>query len=387
MNNKFIFPSKRSSVDSFKVMQLLSDANNLENQGKLVYHLELGEPPPLTPLLVKNEVKKLVNSNLPGYTPSNGIKELRQKISNYYKFKYNLNISHDNIFITTGSSGAFLLSFISCFDKGQKVGIFSPVYPAYRNILKSLNIEVIEIFPEDSDICKIDFRKIEKFKKLDGLIISNPNNPNGQVFSNKELEFIYNFCCKNNVSLISDEIYHGIEFEKMSKSILNFGPKAIVINSFSKYFLMPGWRLGWTIIPDSLRENFLKLSQNLFISSGNIAQFSAVKIFECIDELDETVKNYLISREQIYKLLSEIKGLNLKKPDGAFYFYLDITNFNIDSEELTKKILNEIGVALTPGTDFDKKFGHRTLRLAFSMDNQKVIQAVTKLKKWFIQNY
>ena len=190
MNNKFIFPSKRSSVDSFKVMQLLSDANNLENQGKLVYHLELGEPPPLTPLLVKNEVKKLVNSNLPGYTPSNGIKELRQKISNYYKFKYNLNISHDNIFITTGSSGAFLLSFISCFDKGQKVGIFSPVYPAYRNILKSLNIEVIEIFPEDSDICKIDFRKIEKFKKLDGLIISNPNNPNGQVFSNKELEFI-----------------------------------------------------------------------------------------------------------------------------------------------------------------------------------------------------
>ncbi|MAI30029.1 MAG: aminotransferase class I/II-fold pyridoxal phosphate-dependent enzyme [Pelagibacteraceae bacterium TMED124] len=387
MNNKFFFPSKRSNIDAFKVMQLLSDASNLENHGKKVYHLELGEPPQLTPLMVKNEVKKLINSNLPGYTPSNGINELRKKISNYYKFKYKLDISHDNIFVTTGSSGAFLLSFISCFDKEKKVGIFNPTYPAYRNILKSLNIEVIEIFSKHSEICKIDFKQIEKFKNLDGLIISNPNNPNGQVFSNKELGYIYNFCCKNNISLISDEIYHGIEFEKPSKSILNFGPKAIVINSFSKYFLMPGWRLGWAIIPDSLRESFLKLSQNLFISSGNIAQYSAVKIFECIDELNDVVKKYSVSREQIYKLLSEIKGLNFIKPDGAFYFYLDITNFNINSEVLTKKILKETGIALTPGTDFDKKFGHRTLRLAFSIDNQKVIEAVNKLKNWFKENY
>ena len=387
MNNKFFFPSKRSNIDSFKVMQLLSDASNLENNGKKVYHLELGEPLQFTPLIVRNEVKRLINLNLPGYTPSNGIKELRKKISNFYEYKYKLNINHDNIFITTGSSGAFLLSFISCFDKGQKVAIFNPVYPAYRNILKSLNIDVIEIFPEDSDICKIDFRKIEKFKNLDGLIISNPNNPNGQVFSNEELYYIYDFCYKNNISLISDEIYHGIEFEKSSKSILNFGQKAIVINSFSKYFLMPGWRLGWTVIPDSLKENFLKLSQNLFISSGNIAQYSALKIFQCIDELNETVKKYSITRTQICKLLYEIKGLTFREPDGAFYFYLDVTDFNKDSEELAKKILNETGVALTPGTDFDKKFGHRTMRLAFSSDKQKVMEAVTRLKKWFMQNY
>ena len=387
MNNKFFFPSKRSNIDSFKVMQLLSHASNLETHGKKVYHLELGEPPQFTPLIVKNEVKRLINLNLPGYSPSNGIKELRKKISNFYEYKYKLNINHDNIFITTGSSGAFLLCFISCFDKKQKVGIFNPVYPAYRNILKSLNIDVIEIFPDDSDICKIDFRKIEKFKNLDGLIISNPNNPNGQVFSNEELYYIYDFCCKNNISLISDEIYHGIEFEKSSKSILNFGQKAIVINSFSKYFLMPGWRLGWTVIPDSLKENFLKLSQNLFISSGNIAQYSALKIFECIDELNETIKKYSITRTQICKLLSEIKGLNFREPDGAFYFYLDVTDFSNDSEELAKRILNETGVALTPGTDFDKKFGHRTMRLAFSSDKQKVMEAVTRLKKWFMQNY
>ncbi len=387
MNNKLFFPSKRSNIDSFKVMQLLSDATNLENHGKKVYHLELGEPSQFTPLIVKNEVKRLINLNLPGYTPSNGIKELRKKISNFYEYKYKLNINHDNIFVTTGSSGAFLLSFISCFDKGQKVAIFNPVYPAYRNILKSLNIDVIEIFPEDSNIGRIDFRKIENFKNLDGLIISNPNNPNGQVFSNEELYYIYDFCRKNNISLICDEIYHGIEFKKSSKSILNFGQKAIVINSFSKYFLMPGWRLGWTVIPDSLKENFLKLSQNLFISSGNIAQYSALKIFECIDELNETVKKYSITRTQISKLLSEIKGLGFREPDGAFYFYLDVTDFNKDSEELAKQILNETGVALTPGTDFDKKFGHRTMRLAFSSDKEKVMEAVTRLKKWFMHNY
>ncbi len=387
MNNKFFFPSKRSNIDSFKVMQLLYDAINLENNGKKVYHLELGEPTQRTPLIVKNEVKKLINLNLPGYTPSNGIENLRKKISKFYEHKYKLKISHENIFITTGSSGAFLLSFISCFDKEQKVGIFNPVYPAYRNILKSLNIKVIEIYPEESDICTIDFRKIENFKNLDGLIISNPNNPNGQVFSNKELDYIYKFCCKNNISLISDEIYHGIEYQDPSKSILNFGPKAIVINSFSKYFLMPGWRLGWTIIPDSLRENFLRLSQNLFISSGNIAQYSAVRVFECISELNKIVKQYSNSRRQIHELLSEIKGLNFRKPDGAFYFYLDITNFNINSEQLAKKILNDVGVALTPGTDFDKRFGQRTMRLAFSIDNKKVIEAVTKLKNWFSNNY
>ena len=223
MNNNIFFPSKRSDIDSFKVMQLLSDASILENNGKKIYHLELGEPPQIIPLVLKKEVEKLVSCNLPGYTPSNGIEELRKKISNFYKFKYKLDINHDNIFITTGSSGAFLLTFISCFDEGQKVGIFNPVYPAYRNILRSLNIKVVEIFPDDSDICNINFKKIEKIKNLDGLIISNPNNPNGQVFSDPELDYIYNFCVKNNISLISDEIYHGIEFEKSSNSILNFG--------------------------------------------------------------------------------------------------------------------------------------------------------------------
>ena len=167
-------------------------------------------------------------------------KELRNAVKKFYSTKYSVEINRDNVFITTGSSGAFLLTFLTCFDESKKVGVFNPVYPAYRNILKSLNIDILEIYPDESDICKIDLRKIEKYKFLDGLIISNPNNPNGQVFSDDELNFIYSFCEKNKIYLILDEIYHGIEYGAKTKSILNFGPNAIVINSFSKYFCLPG---------------------------------------------------------------------------------------------------------------------------------------------------
>jgi aspartate/methionine/tyrosine aminotransferase len=387
MNKKFFSPSKRSFVEPFRVMQLLSDASLLEKNGKEVFHLELGEPQSMIPSLVKKEIKRILELNLPGYTPSNGIEELRNAVKKFYSEKYSVEINRDNVFITTGSSGAFLLTFLTCFDESKKVGVFNPVYPAYRNILKSLNIDILEIYPDESDICKIDLRKIEKYKFLDGLIISNPNNPNGQVFSDDELNFIYSFCKKNKIYLILDEIYHGIEYGAKTKSILNFGPNAIVINSFSKYFCLPGLRLGWVLIPDELKENFLKLSQNLFISSGNLSQYSAIKVFECLDELDNNVKKYTIARDIVNEKLSKIKGLKFKKPCGAFYYYLDLSSFKIDSEVIVKKILNDTGVVLTPGKDFDKKFGSKTARLAFSISNKIVRAGVDKIYDWFSKNY
>ncbi|MFL2678842.1 MAG: pyridoxal phosphate-dependent aminotransferase [Alphaproteobacteria bacterium] len=388
MNNNFFFPSNRSKVDAFAVMQMLSKANDIEKTGKIIYHLELGEPQVSTPIEVKNKIKELLNHNLPGYTPSNGIVDLRLKISEYYKLKYKLNINPDNIFITTGSSGAFLLSFLSCFDAKKKVGIFNPAYPAYRNILRSLDLDVIEIEPNKDNICKIDIKKVESYKFLDGLIISNPNNPNGQIFSDKELEYIYKFCESNNITLISDEIYHGIEYDKQySKSVLNFGSDSIIINSFSKYFCMPGWRLGWTIIPDYLKENFLKLSQNIFISSGSISQYSAIKVFDCLDSLDKIVSKYSVNKNVVSQNLSKFKRLKFFKPSGAFYYYLDVSDFHDDSSKLVSRILRETGVVLTPGTDFDKINGHKTMRLAFSCKKNIVEKATEKLTNWFLKNY
>jgi len=386
MNNKFYFPSIRSNVDSFYVMSLLSKASNLEKKGKEIFHFELGEPQISTPQPIISEIKSLLKLNLPGYTPSNGIEKLRLKVSNFYFNKYKIDLNPDQIFITNGSSGAFLLSFISAFDPGKKVGIFNPVYPAYRNILKSLSIEVVEI--SSSDACKdiINLKDVEKFRNLDGLIISNPNNPNGQVFANKELKYIYDFCEKNKIMLIVDEIYHGIEYQQRSKSILNFGSNAFVINSFSKYFCMPGWRLGWAVVPKKLQDNFLKLSQNLFISTGNISQYSALKAFDCIDYFDRIVNSYRVNRKLITKELKKIKKIKFNEPMGAFYFYLNIEDFKLNSIELSNKILNEIGVVVTPGNDFDKIYGSQFIRLAFSGKNKNVAQGIRKLTQWF-ENY
>ena len=386
MTNRIYLPANRSNIDSFYVMELLYNANKLEANGKKIFHLELGEPIPKTPKPVLKEASRLSRLSLPGYTPSNGIEELREKISEFYKNRYNLKINSEQIFITTGSSGAFLLTFLSCFDKGSRVAIFNPVYPAYRNILKSLNIDVVEIFPDNNNIDKIDISLISR-QKIDGLIISNPNNPNGQTFSDNELKFVYEYCKKNQVILISDEIYHGIEYGERIKSMLNYGNKAIVINSFSKFFCMPGWRLGWAIIPKELKENFLKLSQNLFISSGNIAQYSALKVFDSINELNEIVKVYHSTRNEVLKILKKIPLIKFSEPQGSFYFYIDIQNTKLDSFKFVNKLMIDTGVVLTPGIDFDKKFGTRTVRLSFSSKQNLVLEAVQRIHSWFRKNY
>ena len=386
MKRKIYKPSIRSGVSPFYVMNLLEKAKKMELEDKKVYHLELGEPQIKTPNLIKDEVQRLVKKGIAGYTPSNGIYPLRKKISQYYKRKYQVEVSEDRIFITTGSSGAFLLSFLLNFDRGDRVAIFNPVYPAYRNILKSLNIEVVEIYPDINERT-INFKSIEKYKELDGVIISNPNNPNGQVFNDVELKYIYNFCKKYKIKLISDEIYHGITYDLELKSCLNFGDETIIINSFSKYFCMPGWRLGWVIVPKSLTKNLLKLSQNIFISSGNIAQFAAIKAFECIDNFDNVVKSYKENRDKSLKILEKMPLLEYSIPSGAFYFYVNIKKLKIDSSVFVKKLLNDTGVALTPGIDFDTRNGKKTIRISFSSDQKSLLTGLNLLYKWYKTNY
>jgi aspartate/methionine/tyrosine aminotransferase len=386
MKRKIYKPSIRSNVSPFYVMNLLEKAKEMELGDKKVYHLELGEPQIKTPNLIKDEVQRLVKKGIAGYTPSNGIYPLRKKISEYYKRKYQVEVSEDRVFITTGSSGAFLLSFLLNFDKGDRVAIFNPVYPAYRNILKSLDIEVVEIYPDINERT-INFKSIEKYKELDGVIISNPNNPNGQVFTDVELKYIYNFCRKYKIKLISDEIYHGITYDLELKSCLNFGDETIIINSFSKYFCMPGWRLGWVIVPKSLTKNLLKLSQNIFISSGNIAQFAAIKAFDCIDNFDNVVKSYKENRDKSLKILEKMSLLDYSIPSGAFYFYVNIKKLKIDSSAFVKKLLNDTGVALTPGIDFDTRNGKKTIRISFSSDRKSLLTGLNLFYKWYKTNY
>lgn len=387
MNIKnFYIPSNRSSIDSFYVMDVLAKAKEIELSGKEIFHFELGEPSPITPKKITDEAKRLININLPGYTPSNGIYELRRKITEYY-LKKKITIRAEQVFITTGSSGAFLLSFLTCFDAGDKVAIFNPSYPAYRNILKSLNLEVVEIESSPEDNFNIDLKKIKLQKNLKGLIVSSPNNPNGQVFSKKDLEFIYSYCEENNIILISDEIYHGIGKKNNFISMKEFGEKCLIINSFSKFFCMPGWRLGWVIVPNIYIKNFLKLSQNLFISTNNIAQFSAVKAFECIDEFIKNNEMYNDNRDYVYEKLRTTPWKKFSMSEGGFYTYINLTKFTSNTQKLVSEILNATGVALTSGIDFDKQNGNTAIRLSFSGNRQTVKKGIDKLVNWINSNY
>ncbi len=387
MNIKnFYSPSKRSCIQSFLVMDVLANSKKIEESGKKIWHFELGEPSPKTPKLVTEEAKKLIDMNIPGYTPSNGIFELRKSISDFY-LKQKLIVDPDCIFITTGSSGAFLLTFLACFDPGDEVLIFNPSYPAYKNILNSLNIKVVEVPSNPEKNFNIDIYKVRNYPNIKGLIISSPNNPNGQIFTKEELEYIYGFCSENNIILISDEIYHGIGNKSACNSLFSFGQKCFVINSFSKYFCMPGWRLGWVIVPKNFQKNFLKLSQNLFISSNNIAQYSALKAFECEKEFEENNKMYNLNREYVNKILKSTPWNKFSRSLGGFYSYINISDYSYNCSEVVNKLLNETGVALTPGIDFDSENGNLAIRLSFSNEHSILKEGMTVLKNWINKNY
>ena len=367
-------------------MDVLANSKKIEESGKKIWHFELGEPSPKTPKLVTEEAKKLIDMNIPGYTPSNGIFELRKSISDFY-LKQKLIVDPDCIFITTGSSGAFLLTFLACFDPGDEVLIFNPSYPAYKNILNSLNIKVVEVPSNPEKNFNIDIYKVRNYPNIKGLIISSPNNPNGQIFTKDELEYIYGFCSENNIILISDEIYHGIGNKSACNSLFSFGQKCFVINSFSKYFCMPGWRLGWVIVPKNFQKNFLKLSQNLFISSNNIAQYSALKAFECEKEFEENNKMYNLNREYVNKILKSTPWNKFSRSLGGFYSYINISDYSYNCSEVVNKLLNETGVALTPGIDFDSENGNLAIRLSFSNEHSILKEGMTVLKNWINKNY
>tara|TARA_X000000950_G_scaffold274152_1_gene358812 strand:+ start:498 stop:1646 length:1149 start_codon:yes stop_codon:yes gene_type:complete len=381
IKKNYHFPSKRSYIDKFLVMDIFSRSSEIERKGKKVFHFELGEPLKMTPIRVVNKTREILSQSLPGYTPSNGILELRVAISKYYKIRYNTLIHPDDVFVTVGSSSAFLLTFLTCFDPGDTVLIFSPCYPAYRNMLKALNINVLEVH-----INKLDNIKNMK-NKVRGIILSSPNNPTGKILKKEQLEFLYNFCEINKIFLISDEIYHGIEFKSKSPSISAFGKYGIVINSFSKYFCMPGWRLGWTIVPKNLQSNFMKLAQNLFISCGNVAQLAAIEIFECIDDLEKIVQIYKKNRDIVFDNLLKTPWNDFTKSEGAFYTYVNILNSKENSTYLVKKILEETSVALTPGNDFDKLNGKNYIRLSFSSETNILKEGMKKLRSWINSNY
>ena len=373
--------SKRSKVDPFIVMDVMELARKAEATGKHIIHMEIGQPGTPAPNIAKDYLKNELYINNLGYTVTLGLPELRKKISKLYGDWYNLDLSPERIVITSGSSGAFILSFTSLFDSGERVGIGSPGYPSYRQILKSLDLVPVDIQTEIQNNFQPTPEDIKK-NNLKGLLVASPANPTGSMLDKKSLKNLINSSKENNVSFISDEIYHGIEYEKKAITALEITDDCYVINSFSKYFSMTGWRIGWMVVPENHVRKIERLAQNLFICPPHASQVTALSALDAKVELEENIKVYKKNREILMEELPKIGFKKFSSPDGAFYIYVDVSEFTNDSLKFTKEILDRAGVAITPGLDFDQKRGNKTIRFSYAGGTNDIIEGVKRLKKF-----
>ena len=378
--------SKRSNVDPFIVMDVMESARKAEANGKHVIHMEVGQPGTPAPKRAKQFISDEISNNDLGYTVTLGLPELRNRISKLYGDWYNIDLNPDRIIITTGSSGAFILSFAALFDVGDRVGIAAPGYPSYRQILKSQDLIPIDIFTELQN----KFQPIPKDIKennLNGLLVASPANPTGSMLNKKKLEELINTAHENEVSFISDEIYHGIQYENNPTSALEISNECYVINSFSKYFSMTGWRVGWMIVPEDHVRQVERLSQNLFICPPHVSQLTALSAMDAKEELNTNVEVYKKNRSILLEELPKA-GLNkFSPPDGAFYIYIDISEYSKDSLNFCKEVLDKAGVAITPGLDFDQKRGNSTIRFSYARSTEDIIEGANRIKKFMKEEY
>jgi aspartate/methionine/tyrosine aminotransferase len=351
----------------FIVMDIVKEAQKYED----VIHLEIGEPDILPSPKIKNTALKAVKENKFFYTESKGLKSLREKIATHYKYFYNIEINPENIIITTGTSTAFLIAFY--FSK--IIATPTPGYPCYKNFAKLEDKKFIAV-PTNFPDYKINLDYLKNIN-FDTLMISSPNNPTGSVIDSKNLKKISKFCEENNKLLISDELYHGLVYEKDYTTALKFNKNAIVINGFSKFFCMPGFRIGWIIVPDNLVRKAEIIAQNILISAPTISQYAALSAFDY--EYLEKTKNEFKKRRDF--LFNELKNIfNIAKPDGAFYLWCDISKYSNNSLEFASKLLKEAKVALTPGIDFGEY--NNFIRIAYTKDIKDLKNAVKRIKNF-----
>lgn len=374
--------SRRSSVPAFIVMDVMQAAADREASGRDVLHMEVGQPSTGAPRAVIAAAKRALDDDVLGYTLALGIEPLRRRIARHYRDAYGVAVPHGRIAVTVGSSGAFLLTFLAAFDPGDRVAILRPGYPCYRNILSTLQIEVVDIPVGPATRFQPTPDLLEAAGPLDGLLLASPANPTGSMLRRSELEEIVAWCGAKGVRFLSDEIYHGIAFGEPAASALEFTHDAIVINSFSKYFSMTGWRLGWTVLPEELVRPVERLAQNLFISPSALAQHAAIAAFDCRDELEANVARYGANRKLLLAELPTAGFDRLAPADGAFYLYADVRRMTNDSEAFCRAMLQETGVAATPGLDFDPVDGRAFVRFSFCGATEQMAEAAARLKRW-----
>jgi aspartate/methionine/tyrosine aminotransferase len=378
-------PSRRSAVAPFIAMDVLRETRVLEREGRRIVHMELGEPGAPAPLAAREAAVRALSEGAIGYAEALGRPELRARIARHYAEAYNVEVSPDRVVVTTGSSGAFLLAFLAGFDAGARIALTAPGYPAYANILAALGLEpvFIEIGPQTRFAPTAELlAAAHREKRIDGALLASPANPTGAMIGADEFAKICAFCEEAGILLVSDEIYHGLSYDRPCETALAHARSAIVVNSFSKYYAMTGWRLGWLVAPEPMIRPMERLQQSLAISAPTLSQIAALAAFDAKAELEAIKAGYARSRALLLERLPKLGFTEFAPPDGAFYIYADISRFTADSAAFCERMLEEAGVATTPGVDFDRARGRRALRFSFAGAESEVRLGLDRLAAW-----
>ena len=377
-----ITPSKRSNIAPFYVMEVMRAAADRENAGKEVLHLEVGQPSTPAPSGARRKAIEAIESEILGYTSALGMDSLRERLHHHYLEWYNTDIPASRIAITMGASGAFTLAFLACFEPGDRVVVPTPGYPCYRNVLRALDVEVVDLPVGPETRFQPSPDGLESVGPIDGLVVASPSNPTGTMLLEDELAELVHWCEENEVRLISDEIYHGVTYGNVAPTAASYWDEAVVVNSFSKYFSMTGWRVGWLVLPDVLVSPVERLAQNAFIAAPSVSQHAALGAFDSHDELELNLERYTVNRRVLLEGLPKAGIGQLAPADGAFYVWGQVDHMCDDSQELAQQWLDELGVAVTPGIDFDPEQGHRFIRFSFAGSTQETHDTVEKLVQW-----
>ncbi|MBZ7921221.1 aminotransferase class I/II-fold pyridoxal phosphate-dependent enzyme [Ensifer adhaerens] len=379
--------SKRSAVEPFHAMDVLAEATRRRDAGHPVISMAVGQPAHPAPQAALEAARNALQHGRLGYTDALGTLSLRTAIARHYEKRHGIELDPQRVAVTTGSSAGFNLAFLALFDPGDCVAIARPGYPAYRNILAALGLTVVEVEANAETGFTLTPESLARAaaklgRPLKGVLLASPANPTGTVTGRAGLKALADYCHAEKIAFISDEIYHGLTFAGEEASALEVTDEAIVINSFSKYYCMTGWRIGWMVLPADKVRGFERIAQSLYISPPELSQIAAEAALDAHEELDRYKAAYAANRDMLLKRLPEI-GLSIASPmDGAFYAYADVSRFTNDSMAFARRMLAEINVAATPGFDFDPLEGHRTMRFSYAGAEADMAEAMDRIARW-----
>jgi aspartate/methionine/tyrosine aminotransferase len=382
---RLLQPSVRGAVPPFMVMDVMAAAARLESQGRTVVHMEVGQPAVGAPAAAIAAARAALSSGPLGYTETLGLMSLRRRIARSYTERHGLEIDPERVVVTTGSSAGFMLAFLAAFEAGDRVAVALPGYPPYRHILTALGCEAVCIettAPERWAMTGESLLRHHRARPLKGVVVASPANPTGTMMTETALAELIRCAEAAGIAVISDEIYHGLDYTFAAESAAGISPDAIIINSFSKYFCMTGWRVGWMVVPPQLARTIERLQQNLAISVPTLSQIAAEAAFEGRAELEKIKQGYEDNRQILLEGLPRA-GLGSFLPvDGAFYLYADVSHLAPDSFEFATRMLEQAGVAATPGVDFDPVHGRNFLRLCYAGAREDMHEAIARIGAW-----